>query len=130
MSTRDTLRRLADAATPGPWESDGRHVAQGPYHPDGVVMIARLFDIDGYTGQHDQVVSPERDANGAFIAAAREMVPELISLLDKAEGMLVALVWRCETEQMAHECDGHDDEDQEPLVKRARALLERLKEET
>ena len=74
--TRDQLRALADAATPGPWETymvppeRNRAAYVAVEAGDTEIRIAR------YEGGH---------FDGAFIAAAREAVPELLDQLADAE---------------------------------------------
>ena len=75
---RDRLRRLADAATPGPWENTRNGVQQtidaatkvGDYKYEGVGIVP-----EEYVRQED----------AEFIAAARTAVPALLDALASAE---------------------------------------------
>lgn len=79
---RDALRKLADAATPGPWETymDPGGPREAPFVAVEVgnteVRIAR------FEGGH---------FDGAFIAAARTAVPALLDALDQAEARINAV---------------------------------------
>lgn len=66
--TRDQLRALADAATPGPWRVDGSLFGRGRAEPDfGQTWGLRWRqDIE-------------------FICAARTAIPQLLDQLDQAE---------------------------------------------
>ena len=81
---RDRLRRLADAATPGPWEAFG-------------TVIAAITGTGGCGGRSG-ILSPAHEsscywseiagageADAEFIAASREAVPELLDALTRAE---------------------------------------------
>ena len=81
---RDRLRRLADAATPGPWEAFG-------------TVIAAITGTGG-CGGCSGILSPAHEpscywseiagageADAEFIAASREAVPELLDALTRAE---------------------------------------------
>ena len=80
--TDDELRRLAEAATPGPWSHSpsrgeaGRGFEAQVWDANGEAL---LFFSDGRT------IGAEADANAAFIAAAREAVPLLLDRVAKAE---------------------------------------------
>jgi hypothetical protein len=73
MMDLDKLEVVASAATPGPWEHDkpenmvGRPMENGTWS-----LIAQAWSI--------HITKEVRDANSAFIAAARTAVPELIWL--------------------------------------------------
>ncbi len=68
----DVLLALCDAATPGPWVAESRG---NIYAPHG--------DTDG--GACEITDTTFRDGDAAFIAAAREAVPALITRLRAAE---------------------------------------------
>lgn len=67
----EALRKLADAATEGPWVQNGRN---GIHTPIGSCVAL--------THRHDD---DERKADAEFIAAAREAVPALLDALAAAE---------------------------------------------
>lgn len=69
--TRDQLRALADAATEGPWELIGG----GEYVTGVSILVAP--DDGGVTS-----------ADAAFIAAARNALPQLLDQLDQQEAEL------------------------------------------
>lgn len=74
---RAEWKRLADAATPGPWErlagDEGRRIASEPLRVLGFdSVIAR---IESGRHHHDAV----------FVAAARDAVPALLAALDAVE---------------------------------------------
>lgn len=65
------IRTLEQAATPGPWESDGAEI----YGTLGGVLM-----IDLWVGETLDVDNQARsNADAAFIATAREAVPELLA---------------------------------------------------
>lgn len=76
------LKALADAATPGPWEAgeynrvtaDGRHILKCRDQYDGVRLAI-----------HDNA-----NADAAFIAAARDAVPELVAEVDRLRAELAS----------------------------------------
>ena len=74
---RDRLRRLADAATPGPWvmDDDSRGLV-GPWI-DGVSEEGTAREIADCTWTDE--------ADAEFITAARGAVPALLDALDRAE---------------------------------------------
>lgn len=72
--TRDQLRALANAATPGPWEFDLDGDIQG--RRKGCSPDPEMDPIVG---------TLERDEDNEFIAAARTAVPRLLNALDAAE---------------------------------------------
>ena len=81
--TRDQLRALADAATPGPWEQvndhrESRVIATGGEH---WLWIADTGSVD----------SPQAQNDAEFIAAARTAVPQLLDQLDQAEHRIARL---------------------------------------
>ena len=74
---RDRLRRLADAATPGPWvmDDDSRGLV-GPWI-DGVSEEGTAREVADCTWTDE--------ADAEFITAARGAVPALLDALDRAE---------------------------------------------
>ena len=87
MSRRPTpdlaeLRRLAEAATPGPWEADGLEVCQHWSLPEPWRAVVNAEITCGpycYGGSARPI---ERDEDAAFIAAANPSV--VLALLDAA----------------------------------------------
>ena len=75
---RDRLRRLADAATPGPWENTRNGVQQS---------LAAATKVGDYKYEGVGIVPEEyvRQEDAEFIAAARTAVPALLDALASAE---------------------------------------------
>lgn len=74
---RDALRKLADAAEPGPWYAHpGGHYV---YTPDMGGLV------QNWNGDWDALAGME------FIAAARTAVPALLDALDQAEARIKAV---------------------------------------
>lgn len=88
---RAALRRLAEAASPGPW----RACWYGPNEP---TMLERVqihapddegpLIADFFTGGEE---APKQQDNAEFIAAARTAVPALLDALDAAEARIGAV---------------------------------------
>lgn len=76
---RAALKALADAATPGPWKSDGESVSASPGESDS--WTCQLFD------KHESFMD-NHIANGAFIAAARTAVPALLAEVEQLRALL------------------------------------------
>lgn len=84
---RDRLRKLAAAATPGPWKAKtcepcakvGRVDVQ-VWDERGELPIAQWMDE----------FAPDATEDAKFIAAAREAIPELLDALDHKEARLQA----------------------------------------
>lgn len=78
---RDHLRELAENATPGPWESL-RDTAWGDEYPSlSIQRVGESWDSD----PAHPCCEPLEEADAAFIAAAREALPQLLDQLDAAE---------------------------------------------
>ena len=75
---RNRLRKLADAATPGPWENTRNGVQQS---------LAAATKVGDYKYEGVGIVPEEyvRQDDAEFIAAAREAVPALLDALTRAE---------------------------------------------
>ena len=94
------LKALADAATPGPWEAgeynrvtaDGRHILKCRDQYDGVRLAI-----------HDNAI-----ADAAFIAAARDAVPELIAEVDRLRTELAQAQAQAENERARRKHDSTD----------------------
>lgn len=73
----EEIRRAADAATPGPWEAHGDSRERPPmvWDASGDSIVNRMPD-DGGTPYFE----PE---DAAFIAVAREAVPELVKEVER-----------------------------------------------
>lgn len=75
------LETLLAAATPGPWEYDGRTGICANNSPDeDAVCIAYIEDDGGYEASHE-----ERIANGKLITALRNAAPALIARVRELE---------------------------------------------
>ncbi len=73
--SHDELRKLAEAATPGPWWTDEKDKRRSPALPSPFVV----YSHDGHVVQADWAANP--DADLAFIAAANPQT--VLSLLDQ-----------------------------------------------
>ena len=84
---REEWRRLADAASEGPWETDVDPSIRG------LTAVAKRYT----TGSISHVSQRSNIPDAAFIAAAREAVPFLLAQLDEAEvregELRAALTW-------------------------------------
>ena len=76
------LRRLAEAATPGPWESDGLEVCQHWSLPEPWHAVVNAEISCGPYCYGGSVRPIERDADAAYIAALSPAV--VLALLDAA----------------------------------------------
>lgn len=69
----DEIEKLANAATPGPWNTD----------PDGCLgpntIVAEHGGYEHMIGTFDAGTGNDADADRAFVLAAREAVPELVA---------------------------------------------------
>lgn len=74
----DKLKKLSDAATPGPWTNYNNGIYRAAAHHGGNVC-----DICPETVEHK--------ANAEFIAAARTAVPQLIEEVEKQREMIEKL---------------------------------------
>lgn len=88
---REELRRLCEAATPGPWKwwtsNSWRRLrsCRRDSHPSvAEPIVAR-------DGHPDMIIS---DADQAFIAAARTAVPALLDALEAAEAEILDTTWQ------------------------------------
>ena len=89
MSDLDVLRKLAEAATPGPWELLDFNEGMSPPRPLwGVINDAYLNPSDDDEEAYVEVEIHVGDkADAEFIAAARTAVPELVSDLENTRRM-------------------------------------------
>lgn len=101
--TLDEFKRLAEAATPGPWfnTSTGASVsaictnpAKEHDHEPGLWIAQGSYDR-GYDTSPDPWARHEM-ANFAFIAACREMVPKLIAVAEAAQSTCADHDLQCE----------------------------------
>lgn len=76
----DELKKLCEAATPGPWRFGLDTPSTGYLHANKVVLGEKIYVSDGN-----------------FIAAAREAVPKLIEALEKHEAFVLAMAIGKET---------------------------------
>lgn len=99
---RDELRKLADAATPGPWEAitDRYDSEIGWYMGGHIPNVA-----DEFRTEHDGDHPPLGAEDAKFIAAAREAVPALLDQLDAAEARIAAV----DAELLYAELHGNDE---------------------
>ena len=86
--TRDSIRALVDAATPGPWHESWRGIGW-EVHLDGTPGKCWAPDepdhSDTHMGQKDTMGDwPQAEADAAFIAASRTAVPLLLAVADAA----------------------------------------------
>lgn len=99
--TRDQLRALADAATPGPWEADHSEEDNSSIKEQG----REWWDGLAFAGRPD---------DAAFIAAARTAVPALLDALTRAEAQSETRLaqvnyWRAEARTQRHRADDQED---------------------
>jgi len=76
--TDDELRRLADAATPGPWFQWTRAGDISSEPEDGCIASTLLTYVDD---EGCTVATAQGNADCAFLAAARTAVPSLLDRL-------------------------------------------------
>ena len=79
------LRRLAEAATPGPWESDGLEVCQHWSLPEPWHAVVNAEISCGPYCYGGSVRPIERDADAAYIAALSPDV--VLALLDERDAL-------------------------------------------
>ena len=79
------LRRLAEAATPGPWESDGLEVCQHWSLPEPWHAVVNAEISCGPYCYGGSVRPIERDADAAYIAALSPAV--VLALLDERDAL-------------------------------------------
>lgn len=80
--SRESIRALVDAATPGPWKSRPPTEVPKPERSKyGCVYFGPSLD-EWYT------TSPLEKADAAFIAASRTAVPLLLAVADAAQNLL------------------------------------------
>lgn len=100
MTDRTELRRLAEAATPGPWRK--RWYGSGGYEGrEGVTVVTNTGTVNcdeiAYLGRgdHDEDTA-HRSRNGAFIAAASpDVVLGLLDEIDHADATMDRMVEEC-----------------------------------
>lgn len=105
----DSIRARVEATTPGPWEAadeiDGVYAGHPTVvrAPNGPEWAKRIVTV-GQTRRHDQ---QRAEANVAFIAAAREDIPALLSLVDVLDAAMHSVwlhgQWRWLTSNMTTE---------------------------
>ena len=119
---RNRLRKLADAATPGPWENTRNGVQQS---------LAAATKVGDYKYEGVGIVPEEyvRQDDAEFIAAAREAVPALLDALTRAEaqsairGRAVAIY-----QQRAREAEAERDEWRQTALDERGAALDLLEQ--
>ena len=84
----EEIRTRSEKATPGPWFTDGRTMVYTANPDDTECVEMRIADIRGWgylTGKmelsFDEAVA-EQEANTAFIAHARQDIPDLLDALE------------------------------------------------
>ena len=100
-TTRDQLRALADAATPGPWEyewdeDEGEitvragtaRVGEDGFAPGSYVTTDMILEHEDAWPEDS---GEQHAADAEFIAAARTAVPALLDQLDQAEARIKAV---------------------------------------
>lgn len=114
----DELRRLAELATPGPWEARTFLVKGGAGLKDTIVHVGTSTSL-GPSRSHESV------ANAAWIAAVSPDV--ILSLLDRLERAEAALSWYGEQARLCRLVHSEGDAGRHALDddggKRARAAL-------
>ena len=91
------LRRLADAATKGPWEAKDDYPEVkivSDYQVEGAGEVANWIatvDDSPDFGDDEAEVAERNQANGLFIAAARSAVPELLDALEARDAEIESL---------------------------------------
>jgi hypothetical protein len=74
----DAIQARCDTATPGPWWNDGHEIYQGEH--------AGIPAVSTWIGETCTVSLPDYgDANGAFLANARQDVPALLARVRELE---------------------------------------------
>jgi len=87
---REEIRRRHESATPGPWQFSGRAVSMKSKSPLNIFFC----DVIGDYGRRKGNVIQQREADGRFIAAAKDDIPKLLSSLEKTEA---------EVDRLSHE---------------------------
>ena len=93
--SRESIRALVDAATPGPWHESWRGIGW-EVHLDGTPGKCWSSDepdhTDTHMGQKDTMGDwPQAEADAEFIAASRTAVPLLLAVADAAAAVLEEL---------------------------------------
>jgi hypothetical protein len=78
---REEIRRRHESATPGPWQFSGRAVSMKSKSP----LNFFVCEVIGDYGRRKGNVIQQREADGRFIAAAKDDIPKLLSSLEKTE---------------------------------------------
>lgn len=85
--TRDQLRALADAATPGPWA----HADYGDPNPEHW-PVGLIEDDDGDEVWKCDTALAMSEPDAKFIAAARTATPHYLDQLDQADARIEAVI--------------------------------------
>jgi len=83
----DALQRLADAATPGPWEASRGNCISGPGYAE-VLKPGQVRCMAYCYGGESTIDGDNLTNDVAFTLAAREAVPALIERVRELEGRL------------------------------------------
>lgn len=83
----EELKRLCEAATPGPWRLRDFGSYRGEH--GGQIQNYQIYDADSELllegGVYYDNISPKRIEDAAFIAAARTYLPRLIAVAEAAK---------------------------------------------
>jgi hypothetical protein len=79
---RAELRRLEQAATPGPWEYDREGERRGPWLAD-LGGVRRIYPPAGV-----QIYGTDDRPDAEFIVAARTALPRLLDALERCEALV------------------------------------------
>ena len=115
------LRRLCDAATPGPWDNEKcewvyAKVPRG--RPNGEMIAQALGGPSGKNLTREQCIQ-----NAAFIAAARTAMPELLDEVSRLRGLLRLAAEALEQSYDAQEWPGDGTSKQEEMAAQIRQDL-------
>ena len=111
MPDYDALRKLEEAATPGPWTAVERDI-----------IMSGVLDVAEAAPQPDDYDARQLSANAEFIAAARNALPQLLDELAELRAKLEAR--EDALRQIAQWADAYPlDVFPEPDFQRASALL-------
>lgn len=88
MTRIEQIKALCEAATKGPWPykytGDGKRIIVG----EGLIDGPNGYDVAEFYS--DDCPSDEAESNAQFASASRELVPELIELVEEMAGALEA----------------------------------------
>lgn len=90
--TLEEIRKLVDAATPGPWDEDvGQRdpipILQEFYKENGLPPSVKQFFPIG----PESTLESQADADARFIAASRDLVPRLLAVAEAAQQLICGM---------------------------------------